>query len=68
MLPKTALSRFPFSVNSDVVLLKADKIARVGNQEKECLKTMLLVKLRNKNIEKYFNSVNAHEILDRISF
>ena len=49
-------------------LVEADKIARVGNQEKESLKTMLLVKLRNKKIEKYFNSANAHEILDRISF
>lgn len=49
-------------------LVEADRIARISNQEKESLKTMLLVKLRNKNIEKYLNAVNAHEILDRISF
>ena len=49
-------------------LVEADRIARVSNQEKESLKTMLLVKLRNKNIEKYLSAVNAHEILDRISF
>ena len=49
-------------------LVEADRIARASNQEKESLKTMLLVKLRNKNIEKYLNASNAHEILDRISF
>ena len=49
-------------------LVEADRIARISNQEKESLKTMFLVKLRNKNIEKYLSSVNAHEILDRISF
>jgi len=49
-------------------LVEADKIARVSNQEKESLRTMLLFKLRNKNIEKYLSAVNAHEILDKISF
>lgn len=49
-------------------LIEADKIARVSNQERESLKTMLLLELRNKNIEKYLSSVNAHEILDKISF
>lgn len=49
-------------------LVEADKIARVSKNEKESLKTMLLVKLKNKNIEKYLSAVNAHEILDRISF
>ena len=49
-------------------LVEADRIARISNQEKESLKTMFLVKLRNKNIEKYLSSANAHEILDRISF
>ena len=49
-------------------LIEADRMARVSNQEKEMLKTMILVKLRNKNVEKYLNASNAHEILDRISF
>ncbi|MBI2649730.1 DNA double-strand break repair nuclease NurA [Candidatus Woesearchaeota archaeon] len=49
-------------------LVEADKLARIGNQEKESLKTIFLVNLRNKNIEKYLSSANAHEILDRISF
>ena len=49
-------------------LIEADRIARVSNQEKEMLKTTILVKLRNKNVDKYLNASNAHEILDRISF
>ena len=49
-------------------LVEADRIARVSNQEKEMLKTEILVRLRNKNVEKYLNASNAHEILDRISF
>ena len=49
-------------------LVEADRIARVSKQERESLKTMLLVKLRSRNIEKYLNAVNAHEILDKISF
>ena len=49
-------------------LVEADKIARVSNQEKDSLKTMFLVKLKNKNIEKYLSTVSAHEILDKISF
>jgi hypothetical protein len=49
-------------------MVEADRIARVGNSEKESLRTMILVKLKNKNVESYLNSGNAHEILDRISF
>lgn len=58
----------PIFIGYPYGLVEADRIARVGNYEKESLKTMFLVKLRNKNIEKYLSSVNAHEILDRISF
>jgi len=49
-------------------LVEADRIARISNQEKESLKTMLLVKLSSRNIGKYLNASNAHEILDKISF
>ena len=49
-------------------LVEADRIARISNQEKESLKTMMLVKLRNSNIDKYLSAANAHEILDKISF
>ncbi|MBI2656641.1 DNA double-strand break repair nuclease NurA [Candidatus Woesearchaeota archaeon] len=58
----------PIFIGYPYGLVEADRIARISNQEKESLKTMFLVKLRNKNIEKYLSSVNAHEILDRISF
>ncbi len=58
----------PIFIGYPYGLVEADRIARVSNQEKESLKTMFMVKLRNKNIEKYMNSANAHEILDKISF
>ncbi|MBI2557689.1 DNA double-strand break repair nuclease NurA [Candidatus Woesearchaeota archaeon] len=58
----------PIFIGYPYGLVEADRVARVGNNEKESLKTMFLVKLKNKNIEKYVSSVNAHEILDRISF
>ncbi len=58
----------PIFIGYPYGLVEADRIARVSNQEKESLKTMILVKLTNKNIEKYLNAVNAHEILDKISF
>ena len=58
----------PIFIGYPYGFVEADRIARVGNHEKESLRTMLLVKLRNKNIGKYLNSVNAHEILDKISF
>ena len=58
----------PIFIGYPYGLVEADRIARVSNHEKESLKTMFLVKLRNKNFEKYLSSVNAHEILDRISF
>ena len=58
----------PIFIGYPYGLVEADRIARVSNHEKESLKTMFLVKLKNKNIEKYLNSVNAHEILDKISF
>ena len=58
----------PIFIGYPYGLVEADRIARASNNEKGSLKTMLLVKLRNKNIEKYLSSVNAHEILDKISF
>ena len=58
----------PIFIGYPYGLVEADRIARVPNNEKESLKTMLLVKLKNKSIEKYLSAVNAHEILDKISF
>ena len=58
----------PIFIGYPYGLVEADKIARISNQEKESLKTIFLIKLRNRNVEKYLSSVNAHDILDRISF
>jgi len=58
----------PIFIGYPYGLVEADRLARVSNSEKESLKTMLLVKLKNRNIEGYLSSSNAHEILDRISF
>ena len=58
----------PIFIGYPYGLVEADRIARVSNHEKESLKTMFLVRLSNKNIDKYLSSVNAHEILDKISF
>ena len=58
----------PIFIGYPYGLIEADRIARIGNQERESLKTIFMVKIGNKNIEKYLGSVNAHEILDKISF
>lgn len=58
----------PIFIGYPYGLVEADKIARVSNQEKNSLKTIFLLKLKDKNIEKYISSINAHEILDRITF
>lgn len=58
----------PIFIGYPYGLVEADRVARVSNSERASLKTMFLVKLGNKNIEKYISSVNAHEILDKISF
>ena len=58
----------PIFIGYPYGLIEADRIARVSKQEKESLKTMFLIKLKNKNIEKYLSSVNAHEILDKKNF
>ncbi|MBI2659059.1 DNA double-strand break repair nuclease NurA [Candidatus Woesearchaeota archaeon] len=58
----------PIFIGYPYGMMEADKSARISNNEKESLKMMFLIRLSNKNIEKYLNSKNAHEILDRISF
>ncbi|MBI2655195.1 hypothetical protein HYX06_02110, partial [Candidatus Woesearchaeota archaeon] len=58
----------PIFIGYPYGLVEADRTARVSNNEKESLRTMLLVKLKNRNIEKYLSAANAHEILDKISF
>ena len=58
----------PIFIGYPYGLVEADRIARIGKNERESLKARFLFKLQDKNIEKYLGSKNAHEILDRISF
>ncbi len=62
------ISTDPIFIGYPYGLIEADRTARVSNQEKEALKTIILMKLQNKDVERHLSSVNAHEILDRISF
>jgi hypothetical protein len=49
-------------------LIEADRFARVSNEEKEYLRTIIIAKIgKNCNkISKYLNTLNAHDILDNI--
>lgn len=47
-------------------LIYTDKMARVSNTEKNSLTMSFLLRKENKEIAQYLNSVNAHEILDRM--
>lgn len=58
----------PIFIGYPYGLVEADKIARISNNEKESLRTFFLFKIKDKNIEKYLSSANAHEILDRARF
>lgn len=51
-------------------LIEADKFGRVSNKEKDYLRTIFLSKLSrdNKKIVQYLNTLNAHNILDSISY
>lgn len=47
-------------------LVLADKLARVSNDEAEFLKTKFMSKIKNKDLIRYLNALNAHNVLDRI--
>jgi len=49
-------------------LVEADRFARVSNEEKEFLRTMIISKIGKdwSKIRKYINTLNAHDILDNI--
>jgi len=47
-------------------LILADKLARVGNREKDSLKMKFLLNSENKEIANYLNTSNAHSILDNL--
>jgi hypothetical protein len=47
-------------------LVLADKLARVTNNEAEYLKTKVLSKIKNEDLLRYLNALNAHDVLDKI--
>ncbi|MBU0457298.1 MAG: hypothetical protein ABH824_05270 [Nanoarchaeota archaeon] len=47
-------------------LILADRLARVGNQEKKSLQMRFLLSNENREIAEYLNTGNAHEILDNL--
>lgn len=61
-------SHDPIFIGYPYGMVEADRIARVSKNEKESLKARFLFMLQDRNIEKYLNSRNAHEILDRLSY
>ena len=61
-------SKDPVFLGYPYGLIEADKFARIGNREKDYLKTIFLAKLGkdNEKIAQYLNTMNAHSVLDRI--
>lgn len=61
-------SRDPVFLGYPYGLIDVDRLARISNQEKEYLRTRLMVELGDdwKELKKYQNSLNAHSILDNI--
>ncbi|HLC52028.1 MAG TPA: hypothetical protein VJI98_02170 [Candidatus Nanoarchaeia archaeon] len=49
-------------------LILADKQARITNEEKNSLAMQFLLRKENQEIANYLNSINAHEILDQLSY
>ena len=47
-------------------LVLADKLARVSNEEAEYLKTKFISRIKNEDLLRYLNALNAHDILDKI--
>ncbi len=48
-------------------LIDADRFARVSNKEKKYLRTIFLMRF-GPEIEQYLNTINAHDILDSMSY
>ncbi|MBI2662041.1 hypothetical protein HYX11_01125 [Candidatus Woesearchaeota archaeon] len=47
-------------------LILADKLARVSNAEKNALMATILLRKENREFTDYLNTINAHDILDRM--
>ena len=62
-------SKDPVFLGYPYGLIEADKFARISNNEKNYFKTLFISKIGKKyrKIGKYLTTLNAHEILDKIS-
>lgn len=62
-------SKDPVFLGYPYGLIEADRFARVSNKEKEYFKTLFMAKAGKDwhKIERSLSSVNAHDVLDRIS-
>ncbi len=49
-------------------LILADKFARISNQERNYFKSLITAKLDEKSLRESINTLNAHEVLDSISY
>ena len=47
-------------------LIRADKMARVSNEEKKNLILNFMLRQENREIAEYLQATNAHDILDRM--
>lgn len=59
-------SKDPVFLGYPYGLVLADKLARVSNDEAEYLRTRLFSRIKNDDLLRYLNALNAHEILDKI--
>lgn len=63
-------SKDPVFLGYPYGLIEADQSARISNKEKGYLKTIFITKLgkNNQKIAQYLNTLNAHNMLDSISY
>lgn len=59
-------SRDPVFLGYPYGLVLADQLARVSNTEAEYMKTKFISKIKDKDLLRYLNALNAHDILDKI--
>ncbi|HME86785.1 MAG TPA: hypothetical protein VKE88_00020, partial [Candidatus Nanoarchaeia archaeon] len=61
-----ANARDPVFLGYPYGLVLADKFARVSNDEADYMRTKFLSKIKNDDLIRYLNALNAHDVLDNI--
>ncbi len=59
-------SRDPVFLGYPYGLVLADKLARVSNDELEYYKTKFISQIKNDDLLRYLNALNAHDVLDHV--